>query len=27
MDQNFHFYNGPLQHNCRQTVMPPAEQE
>jgi len=22
MDQNFHFYNGPLQYNCRQMVMP-----
>jgi len=25
MDRNFHFYNGPLQHNCRQMVVPPAE--
>jgi len=25
MDRNFHFYNGPLQYNCREMVMPPAE--
>jgi len=25
MDRNFHFYNGPLQYNCRQMVVPPAE--
>ena len=27
MDRNFHLYNGPLQCNCRQTVVPPAEYE
>ena len=25
MDRNFHFYNGTLQYNCRQMVVPPAE--
>jgi len=25
MDQNFHSYNGPLQCNCRQMIVPPAE--
>jgi len=25
MDQNFHFYNGPLQYNCWQMVLPPAK--
>jgi len=27
MDQNFHFYNGPLQYNCWQMVLPSAKQE
>jgi len=25
MDRNFHFYNGPLQYNCRHMVVPPAK--
>ena len=25
VDRNFHLYNGPLQYNCRQMVVPPAD--
>jgi len=25
MDRNVRFYNAPLQYNCRQVVVPPAE--